>query len=510
MKTAQTSAHASLATSSLAASSVARRPRAPLVIPALALLLSASACTAPNSSDDTNVDRGTGGASATGGKSGGASGGSTGSNPSPGSSGGATGSSGGATGSSGGATGSSGGATGSSGGASGSAGSGGSATDSGGGTESDAGQPPNTAPPGGGGGAAEPPESTTPPTTDLTKHRFSRVITIGNAGITGDVKDFPVAVLLTGTNFDFAQAKPLGEDVRFSTMDGTLLPYSIEQWDPAAKKAALWVRMDVKAAGQTFLMHFGNPDAQSAARSKAVFSTAAGFLGVYHLNQDGNVMPDGYPDHSENGANGTGIKLAAGSLMEGRIGAGTHLKNPGGGGAEVQWIKVDGPKVMDDFNGNAKHPISATIWALADSFGGYYETIFSKGDTSWSLQRDYQGRIEACTRVPGYHACAITAKPTTKVWVHYMVVQKPGNLTLYVNGKRAAGAGGTSQYGPHAFGIGNQTQYNIGPGWKRGWDGILDEARVMTGERSPDWAKLDFENQKPGSTLLTVGPATMK
>jgi len=45
-------------------------------------------------------------------------------------------------------------------------------------------------------------------------------------------------------------------------------------------------------------------------------------------------------------------------LVSGTDGDGTKLKNPGGGGANVQWVKVDGPKVAMDFNGNATRPIS--------------------------------------------------------------------------------------------------------------------------------------------------------
>ena len=476
-----------------------------MVAVALALGLGFGGCTTPAEEKPVDVEQ-TGGrsGSGTGGSRGQGSGGSTGS-------GGNTSGSGGQTG--GANSGGSNGSGGSSGSGSGGSAAGGSAAGGSGGQGGPDAAPASDAsagPPGGGGGAAEPPEAATPGMTDLAKHRFSKAIKIESVGLAGDVKAYPVAVILNAANFDFTQAKPLGQDVRFSTMEGGLLPYSIEQWDPAGKKAALWVLMDVKAAGQTFLMHFGNPDAESAARSKDVFSKEAGFLGVYHLNQDGNEKENGYPDASWNEVHGVGVKMMPGSLAEGRIGPGTQLKNPGGGGANAQWVKVDGPKVKTDFNGTATHPITATIWAWADSFAGYYETVFSKGDVSWSLQRDYQGRMEACTRVPGYHACAITAKPTTKVWVHYMVIQKPGNLRLFVNGKQVAQTGGTSQYGDHAFGIGNQTQYNMTAAWKRGWDGILDEARVMGVERSPDWAKLDYESQKPDAKFLTFGPAMMK
>ena len=42
-----------------------------------------------------------------------------------------------------------------------------------------------------------------------------------------DVPKFPVAIVLNAMNFDFAQAKSKGEDVRFVTAEGTALPFEI-------------------------------------------------------------------------------------------------------------------------------------------------------------------------------------------------------------------------------------------------------------------------------------------
>jgi Domain of unknown function (DUF2341)/Concanavalin A-like lectin/glucanases superfamily len=476
----------------------------------------------------TEAGSGAGGSSATGGSGaggggrGGSSGGTGGSNSGTG--GGVTGGAGANIGTGGSTAGAGGSGTGGTAGTGATGGSGGTADgggmevaaggSTGGAADGGTGDLPSTTPPGGGAGRGEPPESPTPGTTDLTTFKFSKVIrmdtTAAGAGVMNSVANFPVAVLLNATNFDFTQAKAAGEDVRFATMDGKPLPYSIEHWDGAAKKAALWVRVDVVGNNgtQAIVMHFGNPDASSAASTKAVFSKEAGFLGVYHLNQDGNTTADGYRDASANEVHGTGVRMAAGSAVDGRIGLGTKFNNAAGGGMNVQWVKVDGPKVAQDFNGDA-HPITATIWTNAESWRGYYETIFSKGDRSWTLQRDYQGRMEACQYV-GYHACAITAAPVTNQWVHWMLMQKRGTLTIWRNGVRVAGTGGTAQYGAHAFGIGNQTQYNMGADWKRGFHGLLDEARVMSVEKNIDWAKLDFESQKEGSKFLVFGATQMR
>jgi hypothetical protein len=367
-----------------------------------------------------------------------------------------------------------------------------------------------------GGSGGTPTEPETPPPTDLTKHRYSKVIkmdtTAAGANVTADVAKFPVAVVLSATNFDFTQAKSAGEDIRFATDAGALLPYSIELWDAAAKTAAIWVKVDVKGNNnaQSFVMHWGNPAAESASSSKSVFSMEDGFRGVYHLGEDGSNTPDHYKDSSPNGAHLTGNNMEPGTSVPARVGRGTQLTNPGGMGKN-QWLGVTGPKVEAEFNASAARPISATAWAYGNSFGGYYETVMSKGDTSWTLQRDYQGRMEACTWSGSYHSCAITGAPPVKRWVHYMVVQTQSQLTLFVDGRRAAGAGSFGRTGMHGFAIAHNYQSNANAATgRREWDGIFDEVRVMVGGKDVNWAKLDFESQREGSKFLSFGETQTK
>jgi biopolymer transport protein ExbB len=448
--------------------------------------LAAAGCSKPDTGEpNTETERGTGGSPSKG--SGGA--------PSGGISGGA----GGTGGSPGNASGGSGGTPG--------GGSGGVAGGSGG-SSGDAAPAAET--------GSAPVDPGTPGATDLAKHKFAKQVkldtTSAGAPVMGDVAKYPVAVLLTAANFDFAQAKPGGEDLRFSTMAGALLPYAIEHWDATAKQAAIWVKVDVKGNNnaQPFLMHWGNPDAASASDSKAVFSKEDGFLGVYHLNDEGGNMPDGYKDASWNGAHLTGRNMEPGTRQPARIGMGVQLDNPGGQGKN-QWIAGEGAKFMDDFHASAAHPITASAWALGKSFGGYYETVISKGDRAWTIQRDYQGRIETCTWSGSYHACAITRAPTVGKWTHYLIVQDTKNLTLFIDGKQVARTGSFGQVSAHGFAISHNLQaHNDATTGKREWDGTIDEARVMNVAKDANWALLEFESQKEGSKLVSFGEVMNK
>ncbi|HEY0708707.1 MAG TPA: DUF2341 domain-containing protein, partial [Polyangia bacterium] len=372
-------------------------------------------------------------------------------------------------------------------------------------------------PPATDGGA--PPEPTTPGATDLTKHKYSKVITMNTsangANVPGDVLKYPVAVLLNAMNFDFTQAMPAGQDIRFALPDGTLLPYNIELWDAASKTAAIWVKVDVKGnnATQTMVMHWGNPTAESASSAKTVFSMADGYRGVWHLDQDGSPDPGHYKDSSAHEAHLTGFRLAPGSAVAARIGKGTWTDNPGGQGKN-QWLGIEGPKVVTEYNAAANKAVTVTVWAYAHAYDGYYQTILSKGDHAWSLQREGSTmNIEACAWSGSYHSCGIVrGVAVPKRWNHYMLTSTTSQLTLYIDGRRAGGAGAFNQTSDHGFAIGHNYEAHMDALTKtREWNGIFDEARVIVGPaKDANWALLDFQSQKEGSTFLSYGATMMK
>ena len=357
--------------------------------------------------------------------------------------------------------------------------------------------------------------------------RYTRTITIdttaAGANVPEDVANYPLAVLLDKRRFDFSQARADGADIRFFDARGRALPHAIELWDRESGSAAVWVLLDVikgKSRDQSIEMRWGQPGASDISDSKAVFRRADGFVGAWHLGEDGSTSPDGYKDASEHGAHGTGVGLLPGSRVDARIGKGTHLDNPAGQ-ETARWIRVSGDKTRQF---NPATPITVSIWALGYSYPiRSYETMIAKGDTSWTLQRVAYGPgggaqkiagqgYQSCVRTPAYHLCAYDfAKQAlvTKTWLHFMLVLEEPGMRLYINGEpNAAESAGPWNKGEHDLGIGNQTQHLDG---RRQWDGILDEARIMQGARTASWAKLDYESQREAPTLLRFGDTrTMK
>ncbi len=360
---------------------------------------------------------------------------------------------------------------------------------------------------------------------DLGRWRYYRTLkldtTAKGANVKRDVKSFPVAVLLNASNFDFTQAKSDGSDLRFSkTSKGEPIPHALEYWDKAGQTAALWVKLDVvegNSRAQSFIMHWGNAEAADAGDARVVFEVKEGFVGVYHLNEEGNVAEGGYKDATANEAHMTGINLKSGARVDGRVGKGLLLTY-----GQVQWVKLDHPRKKRLFDLTTKGTFS--IWARASSYQNKgnkeiralpgYETMFAKGDNSWRLQkfgvRDWHkppsDLIEMCVEQPPSADLCVVGKTdlVTGQWFQVVAVHDFPKAKLYVNGVLEKESTFDVNWisGDHPVGIGNQSQF---PEKGRQWDGILDEARALNVAKDDHWIKLDFESQREGSKLLSHG-----
>lgn len=343
------------------------------------------------------------------------------------------------------------------------------------------------------------------PAQALSGFKYRKEVTLNTsatgANITAAVPGFPVPVTLTADNFDFAQAKADGADIRFTKPDGSPLPFEIESWDAAGKAAAIWVRADVQAnsASQALVMHWGNPDAAAAGDSKAVFPTSD-FIGVWHLGETANNDAGGFKDATANAAHGKGSAYTAAQTVPGRFGKG--LKNSN---ALKNSILIDETKSALF---NPEPSFTIFVWTHIVSFptGGAYHTMISKGDGTFSMQRLGGGRtFEPCCWQGSYHMCAVgRVQGQTNTWYRFAASFTRGSgIKFWINNAVDAEArdGSTMEKSPRPLVIANQTQGDT----QRWWDGILDEVRVTNGARSEAWIKLDYESTKEAQKFTTLG-----
>ena len=81
----------------------------------------------------------------------------------------------------------------------------------------------------------------------------------------GDSGPYPLLVSLDSGNFDFSHSFSDGSDLRVQRLDSTALPFQIRDWDTAAKRASLWVRLDSfhRGEGQRIRLRAGKDSTTS-------------------------------------------------------------------------------------------------------------------------------------------------------------------------------------------------------------------------------------------------------
>ncbi len=308
-----------------------------------------------------------------------------------------------------------------------------------------------------------------------------------------DLAGFPLLVRLDSGSFNFAQARPDGSDVRFTSGDGGAeLPHQIESWDSAAGRAALWVRLAPPQGGSASIrMYWGNASVTEGGRFGDVFDTDR-FAAVWHL---GEAQGEGtHRDATPNGNHGVDSAGAAGTFAaDGVAGAGRAFA------AGTAGIRVaDAPSLRlgaDDFG------ISA--WVRDAGGAGTRQVLCKRTPTSdYELQMTAEGRAKGFAgRNPGIASVTGSQGAADGQWHLLDLVRSGDSLIMYRDGERdtatAAGGMGDADNAADLF-LGRDPGKATGEAWL----GDLDEVRILRGAPSPDWIRLGYRTQAPGSGAL--------
>lgn len=293
------------------------------------------------------------------------------------------------------------------------------------------------------------------------------------------VQGFPLLVRLARPGFDFSTARPGGEDVRFTTASGEPLPFELEAWDARAGRAAAWVRLpEVRGDDQQEIrMHWGHDHAPAASDAAAVFRPADGHVGVWHLGADGR-----------DAVGGGGLEDRGSVLVEGVAGQG---RRPGTGGMAAAGV----------MHGHSTGPGACTTeaWVWMDRPNG---TVVGWGREAAQGKVVLQVRSPAHVRVDAYFSNANvegTRPIPAGAWTHVVHTYEQGVARLYVNGELDATGPGRatplSIQAPSRLWLGCWHGHDV-------LDGAIDEARLSSVARSPEWIRLSHGNQRPLQSLV--------
>ena len=351
-----------------------------------------------------------------------------------------------------------------------------------------------------------PGESAIVPPYAAWAHSLRVRINTAAAGVAANVANFPLLVRLDSSVFDFSQARPDGADARFSKPDGTPLPYQIERWDAAARRAEFWVRMDTvygNRSDQYLVLHFGNDSAAGRSDGPTVFSPVAGFAGVWHLGEDsaGATANGLYRDATGLGNDGDD-RIAAGG-REGIIGAG-HAFDGAGDHVDLTRSSL--------FIGSAGQPFALSAWFRPDAAVDWSPSTMDsrlmdihRSDTNGSsigLGYGKGGKVYFYNHhEPRFHFSTTQVAPG--LWHLASVAYDGKTFHLYVDGMEASApvAAGLLAGGNYRAKLGKYGDTPV-----CAFAGSIDEARISRVSRSAAWMRLEFETQKPDQTAVVLSP----
>lgn len=270
--------------------------------------------------------------------------------------------------------------------------------------------------------------------TDFT-YRTKLALNLQAAGVTGEIARAPVLVRLHQGNFNFADAKPDGSDLRFVAGDDrTPLKFHVEKWDAKAQQALIWVDVQSLQPGQpaAIYAYYGNKN--GAAGQDVAGSYGPDYRAVYHFSDIGAPQ-----DATANGAHAQG---AQGRNAAGLIGAD---------------LVLDGTTPLTLPAGAfAAGPVSVSFWVKPGRDG----TLFTLPGAVSLVTQGGELVVEQ-----GAGRSAGAALPAGS-WAHVALVNDGKKSRLFVNGQPAGEVDGAlaTAAGPAQLGI--------------GFAGEIDELRV--------------------------------
>jgi biopolymer transport protein ExbB len=315
--------------------------------------------------------------------------------------------------------------------------------------------------------------------------------TADGADIKENLADVPMLVRLHTGNFNFANCKGDGTDIRFVGGDGlTPLKHHIELFDPIDEMALIWVKVPRLAAASKadfILMYYGNETAMGGQDARGTYDVNQ--LAVYHLGEVEGLPQDvtAYENHAVESLAGQGLPsiIGRGFLFSG---GGEYIRIPSspplefsGGLTFSAWLRIPQPQ-EDAYLFSREDGDNAVVVGIEGT--KLYGRVTVAGETVETEK---------------------TADLSPQAWHHVAVTAVPGGrMTVYVDGLEMTWA----QLQGDLPSL--ETDIALGSSLVEGSEGHgfvgdLDEVRLSNTARTLGWIRAAFEGQGSSGTLTGYG-----
>jgi hypothetical protein len=281
-----------------------------------------------------------------------------------------------------------------------------------------------------------------------------------------------------------------GFDIRITKKDGiSILPSSIESYNPNTGECNIWVLADSLISGKTpeLIVYYSNAAIQS---EPANLIWTDKFASTWHLNKD----------FTGNGAKKLRALQVGTSDAEGKISGGKRFNNDGGDFAEYPF--------SEDLNLKDEFTISA--WVYPEASGRNQVIVGNHGDSpgGYSIYLDKQGTlnasfVNAAGKKINLDNIGGAEKLEIEKWHHVAVIYSlsAGKLQTFVNGisDRILLTKEAPTLTASAVLIGREKFTE-----NSGFTGIIDEIKISSKARSASWLSTEYYNQYNPFALYTL------
>lgn len=331
---------------------------------------------------------------------------------------------------------------------------------------------------------------------DYYRYRKSITISAANVNSAVDLGDFPLLVSVTDTDLinvtNGGKVQSIdGNDIVFRASDGlTLLDYEIEHYDPLAGQLVAWVRLPMLSAlvDTKIYIYYGNSAASTSSQNAAAVWDA-GYQMVHHLNETAGT-------HFDSTANANDVNPfgAVNQAAAGQIGGANYFDG-------IDDLLLSNQSVLN--YATSDWTINAWVQVETPGVNPIVQTQDDTGSLISGRSLLYVGSDNtACTFTTTALCSSQSITTGINNWHQLTVVHNnaANTVTWYIDGKAISTSFNAifdSNTGQWRIGAQKDNLYFFGGG--------IDEVRVSNIQRTSDYLKVTFDNQKMPGTFITVG-----
>jgi hypothetical protein len=325
------------------------------------------------------------------------------------------------------------------------------------------------------------------PTSWSNGYAYCRMLTVDHTQVAAALSNFTVTVSISVPSARVQNANCY--DCIFTTDNAgtTLLKWETESYAAGTLAAHILMTSLSNSSDTQFYIFYGKAGIVSFQGGAAGSAWDANYVAIQHLSALPSTAVDSISGASATIAN---VTAATGEID----GAGSFNGTSGS---------------IDMGNGTAlRFSGDFTLSAWFNSASSAYQVILGKQTASNAYEWIFGINAHSAGTVELWDETSLNyahAPYTGSVWQHVVCLRASGTMNCYINGTAGTSAPSTTNFaavaGYNDLYIG-QRQYTGAEEW---FNGTIDEIRISNVARAVSWITTEYNNQKPGSTFVSLG-----